>query len=528
MTQTDLSNTETIQAIENLIKSFDEKERKYISKIKILEEEVRLLKEKIFGKKSEKKQVYDNQLTFFDSVKDLPEQSLSDDKEIEIKPHTRKKSGRKPIPEDLPRFECIYDIDEKDKICECGCTKTCIGSEDSEQLDIIPAKIRVKKNIRLKYACKTCEGVESEGPAVVTAQMPEQLIPKCLGTPGLIAHVLVSKFVDSLPFYRQEKQFSRIGVELSRATMCNWALKTGESLEILLMMLKKEILSGPLINIDETTVQVVKEPGRSAETKSYMWVFRGGTPEKPGIIFEYHPSRAGNIASKFIAGYSGVIQTDGYSGYNFIDKLKNVTHAGCFAHARRKFHEVIKAAGKDKEKEKTGYSGQALKYISEIYKIEKEASDQSLTGEALYNLRQEKAKPLLKEFKEWLDALADITPPKGLLGKAVNYTLKQWHRLSAYADTSCTTPDNNLAENAIRPFVVGRKNWLFSYTPEGATASAAIYSIIETAKANKIEPYWYLRNLITKLPDAMTEDDYRSLLPQYIDVKELPDIESIS
>jgi transposase len=516
--------------IEELRKTFLLKEEKYLSEIDLLKEQIKLLKAALFGKKSEKKPVAnDRQLTFFDSIKVLPENILSDDEEIEIKPHTRKKRGRKAIPENLPRVEVIHDIDEKDKKCECGCMKTCIGSEVSEQLDIIPAKIRVIKNIRLKYACKACEGVESNGPTVITAQMPEQIIQKCIGTVGLIAHVLIAKFVDALPFYRQEKQLLRIGIKIPRATMCGWAQKIAESLELLLEVMKKEILSGPLINADETTVQVIKEPGRSSQTKSYMWVFRGGPPKKPCIIFEYHPTRSGDAALNFIKDYKGVVQTDGYSGYDFIDKLEDVLHVGCFAHSRRKFCDVIKAAGKSKDgSKKTGYADQAINYINKLYKIEKKAKLENITGDALYKLRQKKTKPVLSEFKEWLDAVSKISPPTGLLGKAVNYTLNQWHRLIAYADTSCASPDNNLAENAVRPFVVGRKNWLFSYTPEGASASAALYSIIETAKANNLEPYWYLRHLLEKLPDALHEEDYKALLPQYIDKNVLPDINSIS
>ncbi len=191
---------------------------------------------------------------------------------------------------------------------------------------------------------------------------------------------------------------------------------------------------------------------------------------------------------------------------------------GCWVHVRRKFMDVVKAAGKPKGKKKTG---KALSYIRKLYKIEKDAKAINLTGEALLHERQDKAKHVLDEFKKWLDATVEITPPQSLLGKAVNYALNQWHRLVIYADTAHVTPDNNMAENTIRPFVIGRKNWLFSVTPEGAAASAAIYSLIETAKANGLEPYWYFRYLLEKLPDAMTEDDYKALLPQYLDKTEL-------
>ena len=197
---------------------------------------------------------------------------------------------------------------------------------------------------------------------------------------------------------------------------------------------------------------------------------------------------------------------------------------GCWAHVRRKFFDVVKAAGKPKDgKQKSGNADQALKYIRKLYKIEKDAKNSGLTDDDLLKERQEKAKPVLDEFKHWLNAKIDEVPPKSLLGKALAYALNQWHRLVVYVDTDHVTPDNNMAENTIRPFVVGRKNWLFSGTPEGAAASAAIYSLIETAKANGLEPYWYLRYLLEHLPDAMTEDDYKALLPQYIDQSKFSD-----
>ena len=304
--------TENVDELKKIINSLLKKEQEYLSEIKIMKEQINCLLDKLFGRKSEKTLSDDKQLSLFETSEEhFP--IAEEDNEIEIQSHKRRKRGRKPIPENLPRIEVIHDIDEAEKQCECGCQKKCIGQEVSEQLDIVPAKIQVIRNIRLKYVCKNCEGVESDGPTVTTAQMPEQLIPKCIGTPGLIAFVLTAKFVDALPFYRQEKQFLRIGVKISRATMCSWAQKIAESCDILLMMLKKEILSGPLINIDETPFQVLKEPGKTSQSKSYMWIFRGGTQEHPGILFEYHPTRAGNVASAFLKGYKGVVQTDGYS-----------------------------------------------------------------------------------------------------------------------------------------------------------------------------------------------------------------------
>jgi len=522
--------TENVDKLKKIIDSFLKKEQEYLSEINILKEQILCLQDRLFGRKSEKTSSGFQQRFLFETSEDhFPIAEQPEEDEIEIQSHKRKKRGRKPIPANLPRIEVIHDVDEAEKQCKCGCQKECIGQEVSEQLDIVPAKIQVIRNIRLKYACKNCEGVESDGPTVTIAQMPEQLISKCIGTPGLIAFVLAAKFVDALPFYRQEKQFLRIGVKISRATMCSWAQKIAESCDILLMMLKKEILSGPLINIDETPFQVLKEPGKTSQSKSYMWIFRGGTLERPGILFEYHPTRAGDVAAAFLKGYKGVVQTDGYAGYGFIDGIKEILHMGCWAYVRRKFLDVVKASGKPNDgKKKSGTADQALKYIRKLYKIEKDAKNSGLTNNDLIEERQEKAKPVLDEFKRWLDAKVDEVPPKSLLGKAIAYTLNQWHRLVVYADTDHVTPDNNMAENTIRPFVIGRKNWLFAGTPEGAAASAAIYSLFETAKANGLEPYWYFRYILENLPDAMTEDDYKALLPQYLDQSQLAGPANIS
>lgn len=508
-----------------IIESFIIKEKVYQAEIIALKEQIAYLQALLFGRKSEKEHCSQNEPSLFDMPeKEFPmAEAPAEDKLSDVRGHKRKTRGRKPIPEDIPRVEVTHDIPDDQKVCQCGCMKTCCGQEVSEQLDIIPAQMRVIRNIRLKYACKACEGVDDDGPTVSIARMPDQIIPKCIGTPGLIAFVLVAKFVDALPFYRQEKQFLRIGVQISRATMCNWARKVGESFDILLEMLKKEILSGPLINIDETPVQVLNEPNRSNQTISYMWIFKGGTPENPVILFEYHPSRSGDIPAAFLDGYEGVVQTDGYVGYSFLDAVKSIMHMACWAHVRRKFVAVLKAAGKPKDgkQPKPGLADQALEYIRKLYKIERDTREQGLTGEDLLHERQEKAGPVIAEFKEWLDEKIEQVPPKSLLGKAMHYALNQWPRLVVWLLSPFVTLDNNLVENAIRPFAIGRKNWLFSATPEGAAASAAIYTIIETAKANGLEPYWYLRYLLERLPEAMTEDDFKALLPQYVHPSQL-------
>jgi len=489
------------------------------SQYNLLEEQLRLLKDKIYGRKSEKYVADDTtpQISLFNEPEEVVETEASQEKteEVSVASYKRAKGGRRPLPPELPRVEVIQDLAESEKICECGTQLSRISDEVSEKLDIIPAKMQVIKNIRYKYACKGCDGVESEGGAVKIAPLPPQLIPQGIATPGLLAHIMTAKYADALPLYRQEKIFERIGVELSRATMANWVIQVGQRCEPLMDSLRQEICSGPVINMDETPVQVLNEPGRPNTSKSYMWVFRGGDVKRPALVFHYDPSRSGDVPQKYLDGYQGYIQTDGYQGYNVVGERAGIVHLGCWVHVRRKFKDVIKAKAKGDKKK--GYADEAIEYIQQIYAVESEADVKELTAVERYQLRQKKAVPLLKEIRKWLEDISPKAPPQSLLGKAVSYTLNQWERLEKYTLDGLLRPDNNLAENAIRPFVVGRKNWLFAGHPRGAGASATIYSLIETAKANDLEPYRYLRYLFERLPMAETEADYKALLPQYVD-----------
>jgi transposase len=476
----------------------------------LLLEQISLLRAQLYGRKSEKGKPEGPQpLPLFDMpepVDGQPEEA----EETQIPAHTRKKGGRKPLPEHLPRIEKIHDIDPAAKICACGCELSRIGEEVSEQLDIVPAQARVIRHIRPKYACRNCEGLEDNGPTVKIAPVPVQIIPKSIATPGLLAHILTGKFVDHNPFYRQEQQLARLGVSVSRTVMCTWAMQVAKTCRPLLNLLIDEVLAGSYLSIDETTLQVLQEPGRAPTSKSYMWLFRRGDPEKPVLIYAYHATRSGDVVREFLCDFKGYVQTDGYGGYDFLANRKGVRHIGCWAHSRRKFMDVVKAQGQNR---KTGSADKALKYIKDLYRIEQKARELNHAPGRIYAERQERAKPILDEFKEWLDKKALQTPPKGLLGTAIAYTLNQWNKLIGYLEDGRLSIDNNLTENAIRPFVLGRKNWLFSGTPEGAEASALLFSLIETAKANRLEPYLYLRHIFEKLPLASVVEDYEALLP---------------
>lgn len=495
-------------------------EQKYQEKIHYLEERVRLLQNEIFGRKSEKHRPQDpHQLPLFYSPAPDASSVEAADEPIIIAEHSRKKRGRKPLPDNLPRVEIIHDLPEEQKVCQCGCTLSRIGEETCEKLDYQPAKIRVLRHVRYKYACKGCEGVDSSEPAVKIAPAPVQLLPKSIATEGLLAHIIVSKFADALPLYRQERIFERIGVQISRATMANWVVAAAELCKPMMDWLENEIRGGPLINIDESPLQVLKEPGRADTTKSYMWVFCGGAPEHPAVLFRYHPTRSGQVALSFLDAYQGHIQSDGYTGYDHLGQKPGIVHLACWAHVRRKFVEVVKARKKVRGggQNPKGLADEALEYIAKLYLIEKQARIAQMNHDQVYRLRQQESKPILEAFRMWLDEKQPLTPPKGLLGQAINYTLSLWDRLVAYTDNGLLRPDNNAAENAIRPFVLGRKNWLFAGHPNGAAASATFFSLIETAKANGLEPFGYLRYVFKRLPLLQHPVEYRSLLPQYID-----------
>ena len=466
----------------NAIFELGEQNRIKDLKIDFLLEQNRLLLAQLYSKRSEKGpsfEVNKDQVSYMDPLSEDPEceeEALGE--VVTVSPQEGKKKGRKPLPKELPREEMIIDLSEKEKRCDCGAELHRIGAETSEKLKFIPATLIVRKLIRYKYACKSCEGMDSDGPVVKIAPTPKVIIPKSIATPELLAQIVTAKFVDALPFYRQETQFKRLGYELSRVNMANWTIQLGVALERLIRLLHREVLSGPLINIDETTFQVLKEIRRAPTSKSYMWVLRGGMPGKEGVLFVYHPTRGGVVAQELLQGYEGIVQSDGYVGYDFLDHQTGVYHMGCWAHARRKFKDVVKAK---KKGSKPGFAEKALTFIGQLYGIEQKATREALTAEQRTEVRLKESIPILKNFHEQLNTMQAQVVGSGLLGKAIAYTLNQWDRLNIFTKYGHVPMDNNLAENVIRPFVIGRKNWLFSDTVAGAQASACLYSLIETA-----------------------------------------------
>ncbi len=484
-----------------------------------LREYIRLLKSQRFGSSSERSP--SSQLGLFNEAESIHDEDgepeTEDESSIEVPTHTRRKrGGRRPLPSFLPREEILHDLSEEEKICcnDAGHRLTQIGIDRLEQLVFVPASAKVLVHLRPQYACSSCKD------GVKAAATPPSPIPKSFATPSLLAQIVTSKYVDALPLYRQAKIFQRIGVDLSRATMASWVIKMGELVLPLLRIMLEAIRSGDYAQMDETPFQVLKEKGKLATTSSYLWALRGGSQKQPLLYYEYAPTRGAEVAKQLLDGFEGYLQTDGYKGYDGFDESVGIVHVGCFAHARRKFDEALRGQGKKaKSDKKASLARQGLRRINKLYEIERsyaEASRHERTA-----LRAEKLAPKIEELREWTLASKDRVSPDSLTGKAIGYLDKQWSKLERVLDDEKIPLDTNAVERAIRPFVIGRRNWMFADTPGGATASARLYSLVETAKANGIEPWAYLNHVFEKLPEATRPEDIEALLPWRVEIKNL-------
>lgn len=458
-----------------------------------------------FGRKSEKQDSTVEQLELefvFDEAQPVLVEPLKKaDDCINVPAHQRKKSGRKPLPADLPRIEVFHDIDDTEKTCACGSPLCHIGDERSEQLDFIPAKVQVIVNVRKKYACKACEETIKIAPA------PAQMIPKSIATPGLLSHIAISKYDDHLPLYRQEEILLRHGVDIARNTLGEWMIRSGEAIEPLIKLLHHEIISYDRAFSDETPLQVLKQPGKTAKQKSYMWVFSGGPPERYSIIYHYGNTRSSQVPLRFFEDFKGYLHTDAYSGYLPLVTTGKVKIVGCLAHIRRQFFAITQTVNTE------GLAHIAMKWITALYRIEDRCREEKASIAQIKAYRNEKARPIVQEMGTWLKAQISKVPAKSPIGKALYYAIEQWPNFSRYLEDGRLEIDNNRSERAVKPFVVGRKNWLFAGNHRGAIASANLYSLIETAKAHGLNPYDYLRHVFTHLPNAKTLEQLEALLP---------------
>ena len=468
-----------------------------------------LLKNTIYGKRSEKsKDSHVEQMSLLFNEAETYANEEEDKVQSEAtpkasKPGVHSKGGRKGLPKDLPREKIIHKLKKEELQCKCGSELQHIGSDISEQLDIIPAKVIVKEHVRYKYACKSCEEViKRAAPAFAP-------LNKAIATSNLLAHIYTQKFDDHSPLYRQERIWKRLGVSLSRATMSNWILAGAVIFKPLVALLKQDINKAPYACSDETTINVLDDD----KSKSYMWLHMSGQRENRAIVYEYNPSRSGEVSSNFLKDFQGYHQCDGYSGYNELHAKDGITGVGCMAHARRKFMDIVKVT-KNK-----GIASDIVGIIGKLYDIENKIKD--LTHAEIYKIRKKKSKPIIEDLKKKLLYYKDQAPPTSILGKAINYPLNQWTKLIAYLEDGCIRIDNNDGERAIKPFVIGRKNWLFSKSQKGAEASSIIFSLIETCKANNVNTYDYLRYLFENIHKANNEEELRKILPYNIDTKVL-------
>lgn len=461
-------------------------------------EQLKISKKKMYGASAEKIAEDYGQLNLFNEA-ELECQPLTPEPKIEEITYTRKKSKKKTYDEkygDLPVEEIVSDIPDEEKVCDkCGAEMTFMKYEVRRELKIVPAKVTVVEHKKAVYVCKSCDKNGIEG-SFKTASGTPALIEKSLASPSMLAYIMNQKFSCAMPLFRQEQEFKRMGVKLSRQTMANWMIAGANLLKPMYEKLREYLVSQELIHADETPVEVLCEDGKAPTSTSYMWVYRTGAySEKSVILYKYEIGRSGDYAKKFLENFSGYIHCDGWSGY---DKVENAKRCGCWAHLRRYFVNAFEV-----QPDKSDFStlaGQALLKIRDIFKAEKldpekPSEKTAYSLDEIAEIRKKKSTVLVADFFEFCEKNQGISLPKSLLGKAFTYALNQRKTLEMFLENPRIELTNNAAERAVKPFVIGRKNWLFCYSPAGAQASAIIYSLIETAKANGKNPQAYLENI---------------------------------
>jgi transposase len=469
--------------------------------LRLMEEKLRLARQKRFGASSEKLPF---QGDFFDEAE--LEVALGDiEQQIQEQEKTppKRRKPREGFSDKLQRIRVELPLSEEDK---AGASQT-FFAKVKEELDIIRAQARVIEYWQEKAVFDEPDGSQR----IETASRPVHPLGKCIASVQLLAYLLVAKYADALPLYRLEKIFKRYGATISRTTMANWIIGLDSVFKPLIELLRSHQVTGDYLQADETRIQVLKETGKVATSDKWMWVVRGGPPGRISVLFDYDPSRGEEVALRLFKGFQGVLQVDGCASYNRVCRENELTRIGCWDHARRKFVEASQAMPAQKKGAKVSKADVALSKIRKLYAIEKRI--ESLDPQQKLQQRQVLSLPVLEEFKSWLVANSRRVVKDSLTWKAIHYTLNQWDTLVGYCEDGQLHISNALAENAIRPFAVGRRNWLFADTPRGARASATVYSLIETAKANDIEPYDYLLHVLKHIASADSVEKLEALLP---------------
>ena len=424
----------------------------------------------------------------------------------------RQQPRRKPLPDHLRRVDIVIDVSDEDKQL-MGDDWVVVGHDISEQLAVCQREHYVKRFLRVKYVRRQPPN-DGEEAGIRVAPAPTVMLPRSLADSSLLADVITCKYVDALSFYRTERILKRDGIEIGYSTLCAWPIQLFERLQPLQALLMAELGQAQLWHLDETTLQVLQEPGRKAQTKSYLWGIRAGPPERPVVLFHYHERRNYDALQAWLAPalatFNGVIVSDDHKPYNRLTAEHGgiQAHGGCWAHCRRKFADAAKGRRSGSE------AHRMLQLIAGLYRLD--GLLDSLEPAARKQARQAQVQPQLDKIRTHLNELAGQYPQKGLMHTAIGYALNNWTKLTAFIDYPELPLDNNPMERAIRPFTLGRKNWIFAGSPRGAEASAFLYSLVETAKANGWEPKAYLTLLFERYPFSRTDEQRRDLLPMYL------------
>jgi len=498
------------QAMRTQMRAIRQEAHDYV--IRMLEQAV-LARQRMFGASSEQLSA---QSRLFDEAETLAQTSTDAQDTAPIEPAapapeptadanapaTKTARGKRaPLAASLPRVDVVHDVPEGNRTCPCGTPMVEIGQDISEQLDIVPMQVRVLRHIRKRYGCPGSQH------APVTAALPAQPLPKSNASADFLATLLAVKFVDGLPLARFENVLQRHNAPVPRQTLARWVIGSAGVLQPLHNLMRDVLLDSALIHMDETVVQVLKEKDKAPTSNSYMWVQTGGPADKPVVLYDYDASRSARVPTRLLEGYQGYLMTDGYDGYNEIARTPGIERLACWAHVRRRFVDAVRVQPKGKR----GKADEAVALIGKLYGIEREYRQAKL--EDRHAARQRASVPILAELHAWMLRNLPLVTPKSALGTALAYMSNLWPQLARYTERGDLPIDNNRCENAIRPFVIGRKAWLFSDTPAGAHASAVIYSLVQTAKANGVEPYAWLRRVLRDLPAAQTVDAVEALLP---------------
>jgi transposase len=500
--------------------SLQNEKAELLAKLNWFEEHFRLNQHRLYGRSSEQT-VHSEQQTLFneaealDAVKpSVPEPTVE---EITYKRKKKQKGHREEMLKDLPVEVVEHKLPEEEQVCDvCGGDMHEMSVEITREIEIIPPQVKVIEHRRSVYACGDCERNEITTP-VITAPMPKRTLPGSIASAATIAHVMTQKYMFGVTLYRQETYWKQLDIEISRQTMANWLiLASSRWLSIIFERMHQLLLLHDIIHADETGLQVLHEPGRAADSESFMWLYRTGREGPPIVLFEYQTTRARKHPQKFLQGFKGYLCTDGYQSY---EGLPDIINVACLAHARRKWDEALKSLPKE-VRDAPCAAKEGLNFCNRLYSVEHEFEDTS--PEERNEGRLKKSKPILEEFYKWLKHQRPRITPKSTTGKAVNYCLNQWEKLNGYLLDGRLYCDNNISERSIKGFVISRKNFLFCNTPNGATASAMIYSVIETSKANNLKPLEYLTYLLKMLPNVDVKDQsvLDLLMPWSVDLPE--------